>query len=86
MSWGVGVRVWGVGSEGNQLGRDEIGVAQPYIPNLSLSISLSLSQYPFLLRALPTETKVESGTAQIKSGTSVNLSNSGELQAGCRHC
>ena len=30
-------------------------------------------------RALPTETKVESGTSQSKSGTSVNLSNSGEL-------
>ena len=28
-------------------------------------------------RALPTETKVESGTSQTKSGTSVNLSNSG---------
>ena len=27
-------------------------------------------------RALPTETKVESGTSQSKSGTSVNLSNS----------
>jgi len=31
-------------------------------------------------RALPTETKVESGTSQSKSGTSVNLSNSGHLQ------
>jgi len=31
------------------------------------------------IRALPTETKVESGTSQIKSGTSVNLSNSGLL-------
>ena len=31
----------------------------------------------FLLRCLPTETKVESGTSQSKSGTSVNLSNSG---------
>ena len=29
------------------------------------------------LRALPTETKVESGTSESKSGTSVNLSNSG---------
>ena len=28
-------------------------------------------------RALPAETKVESGTSQSKSGTSVNLSNSG---------
>ena len=28
-------------------------------------------------RALPTETKVESGTSQIKSGKSVNLSKSG---------
>ena len=28
-------------------------------------------------RALPTETKVESGTSQDKSGTSVNLRNSG---------
>ena len=30
-------------------------------------------------RELPTETKVESGTSQSKSGTSVNLSNSGKL-------
>ena len=30
-------------------------------------------------RALPTETKVESGTSQSKSGTSVTLSHSGEL-------
>jgi len=30
-----------------------------------------------LQRALPTETKVESGTSQSKSGTSVNLSNKG---------
>ena len=30
-----------------------------------------------LLRALPTETKVESGTYESKSGTSVNLGNSG---------
>ena len=29
------------------------------------------------VRALPTETKVESGTSQSKSGTSVSLSNSG---------
>ena len=29
-------------------------------------------------RALPTETKVESGTSQRKSGTSVNFSNSGD--------
>jgi len=29
-------------------------------------------------RALSTETKVESGTSQSKSGTSVNLSNSGD--------
>ena len=31
-------------------------------------------------RALPTETKVESGTSQSKSGTSVNLSNRKELR------
>ena len=34
------------------------------------------SRPPF--RALPTETKVESGASQSKSGTSVNLSNSRE--------
>ena len=34
------------------------------------------SEIPF--RALPTETQVESGTSQSKSGTSVNLSNDGE--------
>ena len=32
-------------------------------------------------RALPTETKVESGTSQSKSGTSLNLSDSGDLQS-----
>ena len=32
-----------------------------------------------LQRALRTETKVESGTSQRKSGTSLNLSNSGIL-------
>ena len=31
--------------------------------------------------ALPNETKVESGTSQSKSGTSVNLSDSGDLRA-----
>jgi hypothetical protein len=31
---------------------------------------------------LPTETKVESGTSQSKSGTSVRSSNSGDLQGG----
>ena len=35
------------------------------------------SPIPFASR-LPTETKVESGTSQSKSGTSVNLSNNGE--------
>jgi len=32
-------------------------------------------------RALPTETNVEIGTSQSKSGTSINSSNSGLLQA-----
>ena len=32
--------------------------------------------------ALPTGTKVESGTSQSKSETSVNLSNSGKREAG----
>ena len=35
-------------------------------------------------RALPTETKVESGTSQSKSGTSVNFSNSGNSGAAQR--
>ena len=35
-------------------------------------------------RALPTEAKVESGTSQCKSGTSVNLSNSGKRLARSR--
>ena len=34
-------------------------------------------------RALPTETKVESGTSQSKSGIFVNLSNSGEHAERC---
>ena len=33
-------------------------------------------------RALPTETKVENGTSQSKSGASVNLSNFGNAKAG----
>ena len=44
----------------------------------------SLSKFLLLqARALPTETKVESGTSQIKSGTSVNLCNSGEFDTTC---
>ena len=38
--------------------------------------SLKLIRFP-LLRVLPTETKVESGTSQSKSGTSDNLNKSG---------
>ena len=37
-----------------------------------------------MIRALPTETKVESGTSQSKSGTSVDLSNVGNPGPGCR--
>ena len=37
------------------------------------------AQVPFVpRRALPTETQVESGMSQSKSGTAVNLSNSGK--------
>ena len=32
-------------------------------------------EFPLLKRALPTQTKVDSGTSQSESGTSVNLSN-----------
>ena len=35
------------------------------------------------LKALPTKTKVESGTSQSKHGTSVNVSNSGFQASGC---
>ena len=43
----------------------------------SRSISgLRLQTSPKTRRALPTETKVQSGTSQSKSGTCVNLSNS----------
>ena len=45
-------------------------VRHVYTPLHSVSANI-----PF--RALPTETKVESGTSQSKSGTSDNLSNSG---------
>ena len=37
-----------------------------------------------LLRALPAETKVGSGTSQSKRGTSFNLSNSGDQGFGIR--
>ena len=40
---------------------------------------LRTTQIPLLQRALPTEKKIESGTSQSKSGTSINLSNSGIL-------
>ena len=49
-------------------------------------VVLGQTAFPLLLdcrsgsRALPTETKVESGTSQSKSGTSVNLSNRGDLK------
>ena len=53
--------------------------------------------YAQQIRALPTETKVESGTSQSKSGTSLDFSNSGfrrpmahnneELEKTiCAHC
>ena len=42
------------------------------ICNESLCLSTAVQE-----RALPIETKVESGTSQSKSGTSLNLSNSG---------
>jgi len=44
-------------------------------PRLSGKTTSTLQVVP--VRALPTETKVESGTSQRKSGTSVNLSKSG---------
>jgi len=59
-----------------------------YVPHLldsGLTLALCLKRRPPHSgeggsgRALPTETNVESGTSQSKSGTSVNLSNSGEL-------
>ena len=46
-------------------------------PELSTS-HLALPSVTFC-RVLPTETKVESGTSQSESGTSVNLSNMGNL-------
>ena len=39
----------------------------------------SSHSFRFLTRALPTETKVESGTSQSKNGTYVNLRNSRDL-------
>ena len=51
-------------------------LSEPKVSDLELSelkvSNLKLSEP----RALPTETKVESGTSQSKSGTSVNLGNS----------
>ena len=40
---------------------------------------MAIYNMTFASRALPTETKVENGTPQSKSGTSVNLSNSALL-------
>ena len=40
-------------------------------------LSEALRAHSLRERALPTLTKVESGTSQIRSGASVNLSNSG---------
>jgi len=47
-----------------------------HILRLESEIKVNYS-WTFRSKALPTETKVESGTSQSKSGTSVNLSNSG---------
>jgi hypothetical protein len=46
--------------------------------------SVLLDRCAVLCRALPTETYVESGTSQGKSGTSGNLSNSGFLSVGSK--
>jgi hypothetical protein len=48
-------------------------------PSTTSDESEEEEEVPF---ALPTETKVESGTSQSKSGTSVNLSNGGNLPMG----
>ena len=42
----------------------------------SVGVGILRGSLCYSTRALPTETQVESGTSQIKSGTSVNLSNS----------
>ena len=49
----------------------------PGSPNRVAQIDCSLCFSTAVQGALPTETTVESGTSQSKSGTSVNLSNSG---------
>ena len=54
------------------------GLTPPSIhPSQEIHRSLGISYGTVLGRALPAETKVESGTSQSKSGTYVNLSNSG---------
>jgi len=50
----------------------------PYFPFASRLPYCSFGSLRRPQRALPTETKVESGTSQSKSGTSVNLSDSGK--------
>ena len=53
---------------------------QPWLSGESPQTRLRPSLLTCLCLALPTETKVESGTSHSKSGTSVNLSNSGNLE------
>jgi len=59
---------------GRRLG-EGFGAVQVWVRPHHLPKLFSLQHCP--QRALPTETKVESGMSQSKSGTSVNLSNSG---------
>ena len=47
-----------------------------------MGIDFCKTTWKHFQRALPTETKVESGTSQSKSATSIKLSNSGERAAG----
>ena len=61
----------------------------PFLSRKRLSLkgvrALALHRASGVERALPTETKVENGTSQSKSRTSVNLSNSGELLPAARN-
>jgi len=73
--WGAGCRVQGAGCRVQGVGCGEAGEGT-WLRYRRASAALGR-----VGRALPTKTKVESGTSQSKSGTSVNLSNSGE--PGC---
>ena len=62
--------------------REGVSIVRPALL-WDIERSIDLFNGSLCFSTLPTGTKVESGTSQSKSGTSVNLIKSGLLQGGC---